>query len=154
MTVHPKCRLQQRGVTLVELIMSMVIIAIALTGIFSVMNFTIGHSADPIVQYQAVGVAESYLEEILSRAYTDPDGSESGESRPDFDDVDDYDGLSNTGARDQQDVVIAPLSQYGVTVAVAAPVVLTGNVNAKKITVTVTGPAGSGLELVGYKADY
>ena len=49
------------------------------------------------LQHQAVAIAESYLEEVLLHAYSDPDGT-SGESlRRLFDDVDDYDGLTDAG---------------------------------------------------------
>jgi MSHA pilin protein MshD len=141
---------RQRGVTLIELVLSMVIISIALVGILSVINLTVSHSADPIVEHQALAIAESYLEEITLQAYS---GSASI-GRSNFDDVDDYNGLSDTGVRDQQGNPVTGLSQYTVTVAVAASTALTGGVNAKKITVTVSGPGVSGLSLVGYKADY
>lgn len=140
----------QYGVTLVELILSMMIISIALVGIFAVMNLTVRHSADPLVQHQAVAIAESYLEEILLQNYA---GSASG-NRADFDDVDDYNNLSDNGVHDQLGAAVAGLSQYTVTVSVAAPATLAGGVNAKQITVSVSGPGVSNLSLVGYKADF
>jgi len=141
---------QQRGVTLVELILSMVIISIALVGIFSVINLTVSHSADPVVEHQALAIAESYLEEILLQAYS---GSASI-GRANFDDVDDYKKLSDNGVHDQQGNAVSGLSQYTVTVAVSAATALTGGVNAKQITVSVSGPGISNLSLVGYKAEY
>lgn len=143
-------RNRQGGVTLVELILSMVIISIALAGIFSVINLTVSHSADPLVQHQAVAIAESYLEEILPRNYA---GAASG-SRADFDDVDDYNNLTDNGVHDQNGATVAGLAQYTVTVSVAAPATLADGVNAKKITVSVSGPGVAGLSLIGYKADY
>ncbi|MDP3331527.1 MAG: prepilin-type N-terminal cleavage/methylation domain-containing protein [Methylococcaceae bacterium] len=141
---------RQRGTTLVELILSMVIISIALVGILSVINLTVSHSADPVVEHQALAIAESYLEEISLQAYS---GNPST-GRSNFDDVDDYNNLINTGVRDQQGNAVTGLSQYTVKVAVTAATALTGGVNAKKITVTVSGPGVSGLSLVGYKAEY
>jgi len=143
-------RNRQGGVTLVELILSMVIISIALVGIFSVINLTVSHSADPLVQHQAVAIAESYLEEILLQNYA---GGASG-SRADFDDVDDYNNLTDNGARDQTGTAVAELSHYTITVSVAAPASLAGGVNAKQITVNVSGPGVASLSLVGYRADY
>jgi MSHA pilin protein MshD len=140
----------QLGLTLVELILSMVIISIALVGIFSVMNLTIKHSADPMVQHQAVAIAESYLEEILLQTYS----GGSSTQRADYDDVDDYHGLSDTGVHDQNGNSITGLSQYTITVSVSAPVTLTDGVNAKKITVTVADPNSTSINLVGYKTDY
>jgi MSHA pilin protein MshD len=151
MTVRPN---RQTGVTLIELILSMVIISIALVGLFSVINLTVSHSADPVVNFQAIAIAESYMDEILLQSYTDPDGSETGETRASFDDVSDYNGLNDTGAHNQQGVVISNLSRYTVAVAVSAPVSLTGGVSAKKITVTVSEQGLPGLTLVAYKTDY
>jgi MSHA pilin protein MshD len=144
----------QKGVTLIELILSMVIISVAVIGIFSVINLTTSHSADPVVNYQAIAIAESYMDEILLQAYSDPNGSNTGETRASFDDVSDYNGLIDVGVRNQQGAVISNLSRYTVTVVVSAPVVLTGGVLAKKISVGVSGQGLPDLGLVGYKADY
>ena len=62
------CSLNKRGFTLVELIISMMVVAIALGGVLMVMNYTILHSADPMLEHQAVAIAESYLEEVLLHA--------------------------------------------------------------------------------------
>jgi len=42
---------RQAGITLVELIISIVVISIALVGIFLVINLTTTTSANPVVQY-------------------------------------------------------------------------------------------------------
>lgn len=149
MTARPKRLFRQAGVTLVELVLSMVIISVALIGLLSVINLTVGHSADPVVQHQALAIAESYLEEILLQNYSGTASS----GRANFDDVDDYNGLTDNGAHDRQGNAIPGLSQYDVTVAVSAPTALTGGVNVKQITVTVSGPGVSGLTLVGYRAE-
>jgi MSHA pilin protein MshD len=56
--------LRQRGVTLIELIVFIVIISTALAGILLVMNQVTLHSADPLVHKQALAIAESMLEEV------------------------------------------------------------------------------------------
>jgi MSHA pilin protein MshD len=143
----------QAGVTLVELIMSMVIISIALTGVLTVMNQTVLHSADPLIQHQAVAIAESYLEEILLQSYANSSGGYSGADRSQFDDVDDYDGLSDTGVQDSQGNAVTNLSNYNVAIVVSSPVTLSGSVAAKKVTVTVSGLNAS-LNLVGYRVNF
>jgi MSHA pilin protein MshD len=143
---------QQQGLTLIELILSMLIISIALVGVFSVMNLTVSHSADPLVQHQAIAIAEAYLEEIQLQAFNDPDGSNSGETRATFDNVDDYNGLSQAPLNQNGLPLGGNLTSYNVLVAVANQTV-TG-LDAKKITVTVTGPGVSGLALVGYRFNY
>ena len=144
---------QQSGVTLVELILSMVIISIALTGVLTVMNLTVSHSADPVIRYQTVAVAESYLEEILLQAYSNPASGYSGTDRSQFDDVDDYNSLSDTGVHDHLGGLVASLSDYNVSVSVSSPITLAGSVLAKKVTVSVTGGSSS-LNLVAYRANY
>jgi MSHA pilin protein MshD len=142
----------QSGVTLVELILSMVIISIALVGIFSVINLTVSHSADPVLQHQAIAIAEAYLEEIQLQSYADPNSSNTGETRASFDNVDDYNGLNDVGARNQQSYSLSKLSAYTVTVAVVDQAVV--GLPAKKISVTVIDPNASSLTLVGYRFNY
>ena len=140
-----------RGFTLVELIISMVVVSIALGGVLMVMNYTVRHSADPMLQHQAVAVAESYLEEVLLHAFSDPDGT-TGEPRNQADDVDDYNGLTDAGARDQNGNAIAGLENYTVSVDVSGADL--NGVTGKRVTVRVTHPAGVDLALNGFKADY
>ncbi len=54
----------QRGVSLVELIMFIVIVSVALAGIMLVMNTTTRSSSDPLIHKQALAIAESLLEEV------------------------------------------------------------------------------------------
>ncbi len=54
----------QRGISLIELIMFIVIVSASLAGILGVMNLVTRHSADPLVHKQALAIAESLLEEI------------------------------------------------------------------------------------------
>ncbi len=65
----------QRGISLVELIMFIVIIGTALIGILAVMNQTTAHSTDPLIRKQALAIAESLLEEVELMPFTfcDPD---------------------------------------------------------------------------------
>ena len=49
------------------MVIAIVIIGIAVAGVLLVMNYTTAHSADPMIQTQAVAIAESYMEEIRLR---------------------------------------------------------------------------------------
>lgn len=140
------------GVTLVELIISMLIISIALAGVLSVMNFTTGRSADPMLQHQAIAIAEAYMEEILLQGYENPDGGYEGSDRDKFDDVDDYNGLHDESATDQDGNAIDSLGNYVIDVTVE-PKTLNG-VNAKEITVTVSHDAMGEIDLIGYRTKY
>ena len=148
-------RQNNRGFTLIELIVAMVIISVALAGILAVINLTTSHSADPVLRRQSIAIAESYLEEISLKSVVDPDGV--GEvGRAQFDNVADYNDLNDNGARDQNNNAIAGLGGYRVAVTVQAtnfgP---DGNkVAGLRIDVTVTDPAGESLTLSGFRTDY
>ena len=146
---------RERGFTYIEVIIAIVIIGIAVAGVLSVMNLTVSRSADPMLQEQAVAIAEAYLEEIRTKAFSDPDGSEAGEGRATYDDVDDYNGLTDTGARDQNNQAIAGLGSYTVRVAVQGENLNgLGATNAKRIDVEVTHDPGIDITVSGYRANY
>lgn len=144
---------RQSGVTLIELIISIVVIAIAIGGVLGVLSASVGRSADAMVMSQAVAIAEAYLEEITLKSFDDPDGVDGEANRIDFDDVDDYDGLVDVGARDQFGVAIASLSQYTVSVTVVQSVALTSvpGADAKRVDVSVTYAPNVTVALSAYK---
>jgi MSHA pilin protein MshD len=145
---------RQHGVTLIELCVSIVVIAIAAGAVLGVLSRSVGRSADAMAMSQAVAVAEAYLEEITLKPYADPDGVAAEGSRALFDDVDDYDGLVDVGARDQFGTAQSALAQYTVSVTVTASTALTGvpGADAKRIDVRVTYPPNVSVALTGYKA--
>lgn len=74
---------RQRGVTMIELILFIVIVGVAVGGILTVMNLTTRASVDPVRRKQALIIAEGLLEEVeLAKfSYCDP-------LDPDADDAD------------------------------------------------------------------
>jgi len=68
-------KLWQRGVTLVELIIFIVIVSVGVVGLMSVINPMLRFSADPMVTKQLSTIAESLLNEAMHQPYTwcDPD---------------------------------------------------------------------------------
>ena len=148
-------RIHSRGFTLIELVISMVVVSIALGGVLMVMNYTVQHSADPMLQHQAVAIAEAYLEEAMLRSFADPDGVDGETARDLLDDVDDYDGLNDAGARDQEGTAIAGLEAYSISVAVANTAFNgISAADCKRVTVTVTHPSGINLTLSGHRTNY
>ncbi len=149
------CLHENRGFTLIELVISIVVVSVALGGVLMAINYTVTHSADPMLQHQAVAIAESYLEEILLKPFADPDGVDSEGSRVLFDDVDDYNGLNDSGARDQTGTAIAGLTNYTVAVTVTSTALNgIGAADSKQITVTVSHPVGFNISLTGYRTNY
>lgn len=61
---------RQRGVTLIELVVFIIIISVGVIGLLSVTGSTILHSADPMIRKQALAIAESLLLEIEQRPFT------------------------------------------------------------------------------------
>ena len=136
----------QRGVSLIELILVIVIVSIGVAGFMSVINLTTGRSSDPLLRVQANAIAESYLEEAMLKSFCDPSfpatdcptdctnractvgvggacgginfmGGEAG-GRAEFDDVCDYDALGPENPTDQTGTALASLTEFNVTVSV------------------------------------
>jgi len=161
-----------RGATLVELVVSIAIIATGVAGILGVMNLTTRHSADPMIVQQAQLIAESYLEEILLKKFYDPDTNNvcpaAEGSRASYDNVCDYNGLSNnTGAVDQLGGAVPGLESYNVTVTVTADNTVTlgsglsqinntGALRVLRVDVVVTHDTVTGMSvaLTGYRVNY
>ena len=138
----------QAGFTLVELVIFIVIVSVGVAGILLVMNTVVTSSADPMVRKQALALAESILEEVLQKEYADPDGTSGETTRATFDDVDDYNGKSNSTFTD----LPAALSSYLITIVVDAPASLNG-VTMKRVPVTVSKSPES-ITLTGYRGNY
>ncbi len=178
----------QRGVTLIELIAGIVVLAISLTLITSVLGPLYIKSADPWHQVRAAELGHSLMNEILGKAFDEnsnrsgsvlrcnetgapacssaaafgpdcADGSASCpggplESRPQFDDVDDFHGLdlsgndiSNIFGTDArlQDVYRAYRLQIEVSYQDAL---------SKRIQLRVTTPTGDVIEFAALKGNW
>ena len=111
------------GLSLIELIISIVIISIAITTIVATFSRVSLSSVDPMLQEQAIAVAEAYMEEITLKPFLDPDTltvcpAPEG-ARSNYDNVCDYNGLNDVGVRDQTGgAPISGLEQFTVNVTV------------------------------------
>src|SRR2546423_6783442 len=63
------------GVTLLELIVFIVIVSVAVMGVLTVLDLSNRSSTDPMIQKQALAIAEALLEEVQLQPFTycDPD---------------------------------------------------------------------------------
>lgn len=144
----------QRGVTLIELVVAIVVIGIAVSCVLGLLTSQARQSGNGMIYSQATHIAQSYLDEVLQKSFADPDGiNEVG--RANFDDVDDYKPLTNVGARDQKNNVIAGLGAYTVTVSVG-PGALNGlpASQVKRVDVTVQHLSGVSVTLSGYRTNW
>lgn len=149
----------QRGMTLVELVIAIVIVGIAAAALYGAMANITGRSADPMLRQQSLAIAEAYLEEILSRDFLDPTDHDLCPARPaargDYDNVCDYAALDDSGARDADGDPIPGLEDYRISVAVT-PQAFAGvsAAAALQVEVTVTDPAGQRLALSAWRTCY
>ena len=147
---------RQAGFTLIELIFFIVVVSVGIAGILMVMDVSVKSSADPMVRKQSMALADSLLEEILLKAYNDPDGLpnvvESGRST--YDDVSDYDGINETVSATGPIFLGLPPNLYGFNIQIAVPPPTTlGGMAAKKVTVTITKGTDS-ITMTGYRTNY
>ncbi len=148
-------RSQQRGFTLIELIIFIVAVSVGLAGILLVKDTVVKSSADPMVRKQAMVLAESILEEIVQKEYADPDGVSGETTRATMDDVDDYHGKTEMLFNSASGAGGWPVALDGhlVTIRVEATTLGDPTVTAKKVTVTVSRGRES-ISLSGYRANY
>ena len=142
---------RNRGFTLFEIIVTVVVIALAATALMSVFSSTVATSADPLLEHQATAVAEAYMEEILLKDFVPGPGN----TRPTYDDVLDYNSLPDTVVRDQFGVAIGALSDYSINVSVVADG-LNGiaAIDSLRIDITVSHASIVDVLLSGYRTNY
>lgn len=174
---------QQAGFSLVEVIIFIVILGVGVAGLTSLMGSVVRNSADPMLQKQAVAIAESMLEEIMLQPFTlcepstyhhdtqvcdqveamGPVDGGATQSRFDlnapFNNVNDYHGYSSSGIRSINDGAITGLENYSVAVAIITaggefPAGTVAGNEALRIDVTVTAPTGQPIVLTGYRLRY
>lgn len=141
----------ERGLTLVELIVAIVVLGVGLAGVLVAFQRTAVGSGSALVQQQLLAIAEGLLEEAQSRPFASVAGTGSGGcARDGFNDIDDYNGYATSEricAIDGSEV--ATLAGYSVSVTVSAGT-LAGVASAKRIQVTASSRSDS-LTLTGWR---
>jgi MSHA pilin protein MshD len=149
-------RARHCGFTLIELIVAVTVVGIAAATIMGAIAAAASRSADPMLQQQAIAIAQAYLDEIGQRWVVDPNGTPPNTGRGSWDLVDQYNGLVDVGAKDQFGNAIAALSAYTVSVSVSQTSALPGisAAAARRIDVTVTNGPAVNVTLSGYRTNY
>jgi MSHA pilin protein MshD len=151
-----RLRSRHQGVTLVELVVAITIVAIAVTTILGAFAAIATRSADAMMQQQAIAIGESYLSEILQRWVVDPNPTTPPNTgRASWDLVDEYNGLVEV-PHDQFGNAIASLNSYTVNVSISQSSALAGvpAADARRVDITVTYPPSASVILSGYRTHY
>lgn len=140
----------QRGVSLIELIVFMVVVSIAFAALISVYVQSARNNVDPIIQVRLLEAAQSKLDEVMALKYDEEtptggvpacgmSGSPACTDIPDgnMNDVDDFDGFDD-----------APYPGYQRTVVVET------EGSQKLITVSVAAPGGQAIALSAYRYNF
>lgn len=171
-----RCR-SQKAFTLVELVVGIVIMAIALTLVTSVFFGNPGRAVEPMMQARAAAFGQALMEEILAKAFDEntpaggqpvcsaattactaeadfgPDGA--SESRSRYDDVDDF---SDCGNRKPFTMISGdPAGGFDARFEVAICVTYDPAPNRKRIALTVYAPTGGGetaIDFVAYRGNF
>lgn len=159
----------QRGATLVELVMTIVIISIAIAGVVGAFALMAGRSAEPLNQTRAVALAQLYFEEILSRQYdhNTPEGglprvegctiAREESSRAGFNDVDDYhqpEFVTPAGPDGGSLGAAYAGFQVRVEVECAGSEVGLPPDEAKRVTLTIVDPSGQDYMFSAYRGNF
>lgn len=159
---------RQRGLTLIELMLFVVVVGIALSAMLKVFVTATTASADPMVRRQQLAIAESLLREVTLMPFTwcdptdanvetatsaavsptgcatlsDSMGPEAGQTRYGptnfFNNVNDYADFTMSGIRDVTNTAIAGLTGYSASVAVAAAALDDIPAGGQALKITVT----------------
>jgi MSHA pilin protein MshD len=149
-------RARCRGVTLVELVVTISVIAVAGAALMGVLSFIAGSSGESLAQAQGNAIANAYLVEILAKPFNDPAGPDGEAGRANYDDVNDYHGHFDARARDASNALLAGQGTYAVAVSAVPSGALNGVPAASVLRVDVTVTTANGLRVVatGYRTNY
>nr|WP_316639397.1 type II secretion system protein [uncultured Roseateles sp.] len=168
----------QRGLSLIELVIFIVVVSAALAGVLRVFLQAGASSANPQLQRQALAIAESLLQEVQLMPFTfcqaadanvetatsatvgpggcaslvENVGPEAGETRfatPQFDNVNDYNGYAMNGIVDITNTAVPGLAGYSASVTVAGTAL--GSITAASgdaLLITVTVNGPSSTQVV------
>lgn len=157
----------QSGVTLVELVITIVLISVAIAGVVGGFSLVVGRSSDTLFQSRTTAIGQAYLDEILSRRFDQETGTggvppyddfcrvqPGGGDRDTFEAVDDYDDIDGESPQLVSGAFGAEYSDYSVSVAINCDDSVGVGEDAKRIDVTVEPPQGPDMVFTAYKGNF
>ena len=163
-----------QGYSLIELIITIVLTSIAMTMLFTVFGSMQINSVSPVFQIKAAALSQAYMEEILLKKFDEvsPAGNSArcnspgnpvcsgvlgsdGETRSQYDDVDDYDGVSDTPPQDALGNNRTGFANFtaNITVSYAGSDFGLTNTDLKKIEITIIAPRDQ-FVFAAYKGNF
>ncbi len=136
---------RQRGFSLIELVMFIIIVSIAVAGMTGQFSQSASRSHEPLLRQKGVLLANFYMDEILRKKWNHntPAGGgcvdtgvgtncnpgsplavaigNDGQTLSAFDDIDDYHGLNDNPPQDQAGATLTGFGGYSVVVTVDSP---------------------------------
>lgn len=162
-----RLRWDERGFTLIDLILVIVIVAIAIPPILTLFVHVVRGSTFGVTVTRANALAATLYEEIQSKKWDEsspppsfPLGAETGETRATYDDVDDFHGLDESPPRDSQGTPLAGFTGFRQQVSVCYvastdfDTCIGGITMYKQVTITVTDPEGRTTQMTTVVAGY
>ncbi len=163
-TLHPRLcprgsRRGRSGFTLVEATIAVVIVSGLLVMTMSAFG-AIGRArklqAD---RQQALALGEQLMTEILQCYFQEPTTGAVNATRPLYNDVDDYNGYTDSPPKSKDGTALAGCTGWSRSVSVASvqvndPSITQSGTGLKRVTVTVTGPAGRTWTMQGFRSRY
>lgn len=166
----------KNGFTLIEMVITIVVISIALAAMLGAFSSAMSHSADPMWRNKTIKLAQLYLDEILSKRFDENSpvggvpanaatsctslGKDGAEIRATYDDVDDFHNTTDTTPVGASGSLDASYANYLIAVDITCDdadgaVNRSGsNVHAKRIKVSITPPGQSTMVFYAYKGNY
>jgi type II secretory pathway pseudopilin PulG len=151
---HPAGR---HAFTLVEAVMGCVLVALVLVPTLQLIGDSSRSRATQTELSRASGLARELLGEILQARYLDPNGVTTGQTRANFDDVSDYNGLTESPPVQRSGTTITGFTGWrrATTVRLVSPSAPTTtsatDQGLKEIVVTVTSDTGKTYSFTALK---
>ncbi|MDK2778818.1 MAG: prepilin-type N-terminal cleavage/methylation domain-containing protein [Pseudomonadota bacterium] len=157
----------RKGFTLVELIIVILLISLAAVASLKAFSVLAGRSSEALIQSRTLDLAQLYLDEILAARFDEQTGNggvppytgcritDDGESRSAYDDVDDYNAISNEPPALINQELASVYNGYRVTVRVSCDnSVGVNTAGAKRIDLTITAVDGSVSRFTAYRGNF
>ena len=173
-------RQKQSGFTLIETIIVIVLVGAMMAGMTSMFMTNVGNSHRPFLRQRALAVVNAFVDEIQHKRWNENSplgggcvqtisnpclaglptiaiGPDAGEARATYDDIDDYNGLSQSPPQNSAGADMTGYTGFTVNVTVVQPAGAWNTIPAadvRLITVSVTSPSNETIAISSYRVNF